>query len=77
MYAMNELSVIGSLRLRKEFWDRHRANIVTCYRGKFDVLKNNFWEIKAFFATVLLYMDKDMLIRGKSEFLLELPQNMS
>ena len=52
MYAMNELSVIGSLRLRKEFWDRHRANIVTCYRGKFDVLKNNFWEIKAFLPQV-------------------------
>ena len=33
---MNELPVIGSLRLRKEFWDRHRANIVTRYKGKYD-----------------------------------------
>ena len=30
---MNELPVIGSLRLRKEFWDRHGANIVTRYKG--------------------------------------------
>ena len=26
---MNELQVIGSLRLRKDFWDRHRANTAT------------------------------------------------
>ena len=26
---MNELQVIGSLRLRKAFWDRHRANTAT------------------------------------------------
>ena len=31
----------------------------------------------SFFAAVLLYMDKDMLIRGKCRFLLELPRNMS
>ena len=30
---MNELPVIGSLRLRKEFWDRHGTNIVTRYKG--------------------------------------------
>ena len=30
-----------------------------------------------FFAAVLLYMDKDMLIRGECKFLLELPRNMS
>ena len=29
----NELPVIGSLHLRKEFWDRHGANIVTRYKG--------------------------------------------
>ena len=28
----------------------------------------------SFFAAVLLYMDKDMLIRGKCKFLLELPR---
>ena len=30
---MNELPVIRSLRLRKEFWDRHWTNIVTRYKG--------------------------------------------
>ena len=33
--VMNELSVIGSLRLRKEFWDRQRENIVTRYKGTY------------------------------------------
>ena len=27
--VMNEFQGIGSLRLRKEFWDRQRENIVT------------------------------------------------
>ena len=27
--TMNELSVIGSLCFRKDFWDHHRANIAT------------------------------------------------
>ena len=33
--VMNELPVIGSLRLRKEFWDRLRENIVTRYKGTY------------------------------------------
>ena len=33
--VMNELPVIGSLRLRKEFWDRQRENIVTRYKGTY------------------------------------------
>ena len=32
---MNELPVIGSLRLRTDFWDRHGANIVTRYEGTY------------------------------------------
>ena len=31
--TMNELPVIGSLRLRTDFWDRHVADIVTRYKG--------------------------------------------
>ena len=30
---MNELPVIGSLHLRKEFWDCHEANIVIHIKG--------------------------------------------
>ena len=30
---MKDLSVIGSLRLRTDFWDRHGANIATRWRG--------------------------------------------
>ena len=33
--VMNELPVIGSLCLRKEFWDRQRENIVTRYKGTY------------------------------------------
>ena len=32
---INELPVIGSLRLRKEFWDRQGAKIVTRYKGTY------------------------------------------
>ena len=32
---MNELPVIRSLRFRTGFWDRHRANIVTRYKGTY------------------------------------------
>ena len=32
---MNESPVIGSLRLRKEFWDRRGANIVARYNGTY------------------------------------------
>ena len=33
--TMNELPVIGSLRLRIDFWDRHVADIVTRYKGTY------------------------------------------
>ena len=33
--TMNELPVIGSLRLRTDFWDRHVADIVTRYKGTY------------------------------------------
>ena len=33
--TMNELPVIGSLRLRTDFWDSHGANIVTRYEGTY------------------------------------------
>ena len=29
---MNELSVIGSLHLHKDFWDYHRENIASCLK---------------------------------------------
>ena len=32
---MNELPVIGSLRLRTDLWDRDGANIVTRYEGTY------------------------------------------
>ena len=35
VFLMNELPVIGSLCSHKEFWDRHRANIVTSYKGTY------------------------------------------
>ena len=70
---MKELPVIGSLCLRKEFWDRHGENIVTRYKGTYG--ERFFWSPKkrflqdyGFFAAVLLYMDRDMLIRGKCKF---------
>ena len=33
--VINELSVIGSLRLREDFWDRHGANIATRKKGMY------------------------------------------
>ena len=62
---MNELPVIGSLRLRTDFWDRHGENIVTRYEGTYGerlfgrpkkaILARDY----EFFAVVLSYMDKD------------------
>ena len=60
-----------------------RANIVTCYKGTYGERfyrrpKKRFMrEIMAFSLQFFLYMDKDMLIRGKCKFLLELPRKMS
>ena len=62
-----------------DFWDRHKANIATRQKGMlgeglFGRPKKRFWrEIIAF--SPQLYR-KIMLIRGKCNFLLELPQNM-
>ena len=62
---MNELPVIGSLRLRTDFWDRHGANIETRFKGTYGerlfgrpkkaILARDY----DFFAVVLSYMDKD------------------
>ena len=65
---MNELSVIESLRLRTDFWDRHTANIVTRYEGTYG--ERLFGRPKKailardceFFAVVLSYMDKDNVV---------------
>ena len=43
----------------------------------FDVQKAIFARVYGFFAAVLLYMDKDMLIQEKRKFLFELPRNVS
>ena len=37
-------------------------------KGSFDVQRAIFARDYGFFAAVLLYMDKDMLIRGKCKF---------
>ena len=54
---MNESPVIGSLRLRKEFWDRRGANIVTRFNGTYGEKlfchpKKRFCERLWLFATV-------------------------
>ena len=49
---------------------RHKKRMA---KGCFDVQKSKFCEITAFSPQFFLYMDKDMLIRGKCKFLLELP----
>ena len=46
-------------------------------KGSINVQKVIFARDHGFFAAVLLYTDKDMLIRGKCKFLLELSRNMS
>ena len=55
---MNELPVIGSLCFRKDFWDRHGANIATVSRSKKTIMERDH----RFFAAVL--------IQGKREFCL-------
>ena len=65
---MNELPVIGSLRLRTDFWDRHVADIVTRYKGTYG--ERFVWTSKnailvrdyGFFAAVLSYMVKDNVV---------------
>ena len=49
---MNELPVIGSLRLPKNFLDRNGANIASCER-LFDIYKPVLERDQCFFAAVL------------------------
>ena len=63
---MNELPVIGSLCFRKDFWDRHGANIATISRSKKTIMERDH----RFFAAVLSELDWVMLIQGKREFCL-------
>ena len=66
--TMNELPVIGSLRLRTDFWDRHVADIVIRYKGTYG--ERFIWTSKnailvrdyGFFAAVLSYMVKDNVV---------------
>ena len=53
--VMNELPVIGSFYLRKDFWDRHGANIATRKKGMYSETFRSpkKREIIAFFATDL------------------------
>ena len=46
---MNELPVIESLCFRKDFWDRHGANIATVSRSKKTIMERDH----RFFAAVL------------------------
>ena len=71
---MNELPVIGSLRLYKDFWDRHGANIATRYKEmygkrlfrcpKSPILKRAQRFLPQFYHKWI----KIMLIRGKCSF---------
>ena len=63
---MNELPVIGSLCFRKDFWDRHGANIATVSRSKKTIMERDH----RFFAAVLSELDWVMLVQGKREFCL-------
>ena len=63
---MNELPVIGSLCFRKDFWDRHGANIATVSRSKKTIRERDH----RFFAAVLSELDLVILIQGKREFCL-------
>ena len=68
--------------MRKEFWDRNGQTLQLAINDVWRKVlltskKAIFARDYGFFAAVLLYMDKDMLIRGKGKFLLELPRNMS
>lgn len=61
---MNEFPVIGSSRLRKDFWDRHWANNEECKtKGCFDVQKAVFVRDHRFFAAILTEVDVDTIDR--------------
>ena len=87
---MNELPVIGSLRLRTDFWDRHVADIVTRYKGtygeRFGRPKNAILvRDYGFFAAVLSYMVKDNVVTLEvkvfaginTEYVIESTENFS
>ena len=62
-----KLLVIGSLRFRTDFWDRHGANILTRYKGKygeklFGRSKKRFWRHDGSLAAVSSYIDKDNFV---------------
>ena len=59
-------SQIGSLCFRKDFWDRHGANIATISRSKKTIMERDH----RFFAAVLSELDWVMLVQGKREFCL-------
>ena len=71
--TMNELPVIGSLRLRTGFWDHHGANIATRLgygERLFRRPKKWFWRgIIAFSPQFHHKLAKIMSIRGKCKFL--------
>ena len=71
--TMNELPVIGSLRLRTGFWDHHGANIATRLgygERLFRLPKKWFWRrIIAFSPQFHHKLAKIMSIRGKCKFL--------
>ena len=70
---MNELPEIGSLYMRRDFWDRHRANIPLNLHMAKGCSKNHFWrEINEFSPLFNHEWIKIMLIQGKSKFLLAL-----
>ena len=71
---MNELSVIGSLRLRKNFWIATGQTLQAAVRRpKKPILERD----QCFFAVVYYKCIKTKLIRGKCKFWLVLPRNMS
>ena len=54
LHRKNESPLIGSLCLRKDFWDRHEANIATrMAKGCFDVGKKILERDYRSFASVL------------------------
>ena len=63
---MNELPVMGSLCFRKDFWDRHGANIATVSRFKKTIMERDH----CFFADVFSELVWVMLIQGKRKFCL-------
>lgn len=79
---MNELPSTGSLRLRKDLWDRHVANIAARWKemygeGRFRCSKVRFLrEINAFSPQFYHRWIKINLIQGRCKFWLELPRNM-